>query len=102
MQLFEYTSVKHISSIASDHCYVLAELRRDHPNRWPAAKRPFRYENVWQTHADYDKVVMDLWQSGAGQGGLEGVVEALNSVQSHLGSWGEREFGNMAKKVRKL
>lgn len=25
--LFEYTSVKHISSVESDHCFVLAELR---------------------------------------------------------------------------
>ena len=86
MQLFEYITIKHISSVASDHCYVLVELRHDHPNRWPATQRPFRYENVWQTHADYDKLVMDSWKFGAGQEGLTGVVEALNSVQSQLGS----------------
>ena len=50
MQLFEYTCVKHISSTASDHCYVVAELRRDQPNKWHVGHRPFRYENVWQTH----------------------------------------------------
>ena len=50
MQLFEYTCVKHISSTTSDHCYVVAELRRDQPNKWHAGHRPFRYENVWQPH----------------------------------------------------
>ena len=104
MQLFEYTTVKHISSVASDHCFVLAELCRDHPNRWPASQRPFRYENVWQTHSDYDKLVLDSCKVGAGQEGLKGVVEAPNSVQSQLGSWGsvslvtwQKKFGNCRK-----
>lgn len=29
-------------------------------------------------------------------------MQAFYSVQENLGSWGEREFGNLAKKVRKL
>lgn len=102
MQLFEYTCVKHISSTASDHCYILAELRSNAPNRWPASRRPFRYANIWQTHSQYDQLVKDSWHTGAGQNGLDGVMEALTFVQNKLGSWGDREFGNMAKKVQKL
>lgn len=98
MQLFEHTSVNHINSTTSDHCYVLAELRTIEPNRWPASRRPFRYENIWQSHSQYDQLVMDSWQTGVGQNGLEGVMVALTSIQQTLGSWGDREFGNMARK----
>ena len=71
--LFEFSSVKHISSIASDHCYVLAELRSRPQNLWPRGHRTFRYENVWQTHVDYDDLIKSLWVSGSGNDGLTGV-----------------------------
>ena len=102
LNLFQSTSVKHVSSVESDHCFVVAELRTNMNNKWPRAKRNFRYEEVWQSHSQYDKLVRDMWQTGAGQRGLQGVVEALGTVQKDLGAWGEREFGNLQKKVRCL
>ena len=102
LDLFEFMSVKHISSTTSDHCYVLAELKVEQARAWPRAAKSFRYENVWQTHGDYDQLIKDAWQRGSGQEGLEGVVSALTSIQHHLSTWGEHEFGNLNKKVRKL
>ena len=64
--------------------------------------RPFRYENVRQTHCDYDSLVQEIWQSESGREGLEGVVHALTAIQSGFGSWGACEFGNIEKKVKKL
>ena len=43
-----------------------------------------------------------MWRTGSSQGGLQGVIEALAVVQSQLGEWGQHEFGNMQKKVRRL
>lgn len=57
---------------------------------------------MWQSHRQYDQLVRDLWHAGAGQGGLQGIVDALTIVQKDLGAWGEREFGNLSKKVCKL
>jgi hypothetical protein len=37
MNLFAFSSVKHISSTVSDHCYVQAELRTAQVNAWPRA-----------------------------------------------------------------
>ena len=54
LSLFEFSSVKHISSTVSDHCYVLTEMRKSPVSSWPRSQRSFRYENVWQTHEDYD------------------------------------------------
>lgn len=60
LSLFEYSSVKHISSTASDHCYVLAELKSISANAWPRGQHSFRYENVWQAHLDYDEIVKNM------------------------------------------
>ena len=80
LDLFEFASVRHISSTESDHCYVFTELKMSLTNLRPRANRAFRYENVWQSHSDYDNVVEKLWKKGSGQGGLQGVVEALVTV----------------------
>jgi hypothetical protein len=57
---------------------------------------------VWQTHIDYDKLVLDNWQIGAGQQGLHGVFDALHSLQGKLSTWGAEEFGSLARTVWKL
>jgi hypothetical protein len=102
LNLYQAMNVKHISCVESDHCFVVAEPRSSEQSKWQRKQRSFRYENVWQCHAQYDQLVLDLWRVGAGQEGLQGVVDALAIVQKDLGAWGEREFGNLSKKVRTL
>src|SRR5665811_421922 len=57
LSLFEFSSVKHISSTSSDHCCILAELCSSPQNAWSRGQRSFRSENVWQTHSGYDELV---------------------------------------------
>jgi hypothetical protein len=64
--------------------------------------RQFRYENVWQTHIEYDKLVNDNWLHGSGQQGLHGVLSALHTLQEKLTVWGADEFGCLARTVWKL
>jgi hypothetical protein len=64
--------------------------------------KQFRYENVWQPHVDYDKLVMDNWQKGAGEGGMRGITQALDGLQTKLSTWGAKEFGCLARRIRKL
>ena len=68
----------------------------------PRAKRQFRYENVWQTHPDYDRLVCDTWRGIQHTPGLQGIASALGSLQSILEPWGSKEFGCLARTVRKL
>jgi hypothetical protein len=49
-------------------------------------ERNFKYENVWQTHADYDKVVNDLWTKVEKGTCLSGFANSLCSLQSGLES----------------
>jgi hypothetical protein len=99
---FNYTKVRHIATTESDHCFLLIEFREQATEGRARGGRQFRYENVWQTHADYDQLVLDAWQKGAGQEGLQGVMHALDNMQASLSSWGAKEFGGLARKGRKL
>ncbi|KAE8768499.1 hypothetical protein D1007_60027 [Hordeum vulgare] len=81
---FGHTRVRHISTTESHHCFVLVELREHVVARGRQGAKQFRYEDVWQTHADYDSFVMTNWQKGAGQQGLTGVLGALNDMPSSL------------------
>jgi hypothetical protein len=99
---FEHISMWHIVTTESDHCFVLVKFCENMAEERGRGGKQFRYENVWQTHADYDKLVLDNWQKGAGAAGLGGVVQALNLMQESLSSWGAKDFGCLAGKGRKL
>jgi hypothetical protein len=99
---FAHYRVRHIVSAESDHCFVFVEFRKEEHVERAKGARQFRYEDVWQTHVDYDKLILDKWQRGAGQQGLSGVVDALSNLQTNLSVWGAKEFGCLARKVRKL
>ncbi|XP_073362819.1 uncharacterized protein [Aegilops tauschii subsp. strangulata] len=99
LQHFELARVRHISAIESDHCFVFVETRVSVDRRGP---RQFRYENVWQSHVDYDRIVADLWRKNHSGQGLASISATLQCMQVELGTWGAREFGCLAKTVKKL
>ena len=61
LDLFEFSCVKHITSAESDNFFMLAELRTTPVTGWARPQRSFCYENVWQTHDDYDEMVGNMW-----------------------------------------
>ena len=65
-------------------------------------KKQFRYENVWQTHVDYDNVVKHTWLSQPREPGLQGVAHSLQLLQRTLEQWSVREFGCIRRTVRQL
>lgn len=83
----------------SDHCFVLVETQETNFKRGP---KPFHYEDVWQSHVEYDKFIAEAWRRNHAGPGLAGIQETLQKLQTELGSWGAQEFGCLAKKVKKL
>ena len=65
---------------------MLVELKEQVPVYRTRGAKPFRYEEVWQTHADYDQMVLENWQRGSGKQGLAGVLGALQNMQEMLGT----------------
>jgi hypothetical protein len=98
MAKFEHIKVRHIITTESDHCFVKVELRELMTDERSSGRRQFRYENVWQTHADYDQLVLDSWQKGSGADGLNGIVQALQLLGTGLSTWGAKEFDYLARK----
>ena len=101
-QIFEYVKVRHICSVESDHCFVLTDFRHQAPSNGSHTSKPFRYENIWQSHADYDNLVADVWRHHCRGAGLASIADTLSTLQGELGACGSREFGCLAKKIKKL
>jgi hypothetical protein len=74
MQMFPIIKVHHIDLVESDHCLVVAELRIHQAPHMRRSARSFRYEDVWQTHADYGKVVKELWEAAQHGSGISGLM----------------------------
>lgn len=91
-QQFRFTKVRHISAAESDHCFVLLEFRVQRDDHGRRGARLFRYENVWQTHSDYEKVVSDCWRGQQRTPDLQGISESLTAMQRRLEPWGKKNL----------
>ncbi|KAE8792398.1 Alanyl-tRNA synthetase [Hordeum vulgare] len=101
LNLFTSITVKHIGAVESDHCFVMAKIRET-ADQGAGRARIFRYEDVWQTHSDYDQLVLDKWRCGQGGQRLQNVSHSLSALQQDLSSWGAKEFSCLSRKIRKL
>ncbi|KAE8804217.1 hypothetical protein D1007_19788 [Hordeum vulgare] len=101
LNLFTSITVRHIGVVESDHCFVMVRLQ-EYADQRTGRARPFRYEDVWQTHADYDQLILDKWRCGEGGQRLLNVAHALSTLQHDLSLWGAKEFGCLLRKIRKL
>ena len=86
----------------SDHCFVLTDFRHQAPSNGSHTSKPFRYENIWQSHNDYDKLVTETWRAQTSQPGLGGIMNSLTALQRSLMPWGVQEFGCLTRRVRQL
>jgi hypothetical protein len=80
---------------------VVTDLRT-HCNIRPTGGHTFRYENVWQTHGDYDRVVSQLWEGENKGNGLGGFANTLKCMKTALDVWGTANFGNFKKNLDNL
>jgi hypothetical protein len=67
--LYPVFRVQHLWAIQSDHCFLLTTLQKQVTRTVHTGQHVFRYENVWQTHKDYDKIVSDMWNATTHEGG---------------------------------
>lgn len=101
-QRFEHTRVRHVCAVESDHCFIITEFRHHTNTHGSTGAKHFRYENVWQSHQDYDQLIADTWKKQVRSPGLQGIADSLVALQRQLEPWGAREFGSSSRSVRKL
>lgn len=101
-QKYDHIRVCHVSAVESDHCFIIVELQEHVHAHGVCRPNQFWYENVWQTHLEYEQLVTKTWQQQHHSPGLQGILDSLGALQSTLEPWGIREFGCLTRTVRQL
>ena len=99
LQLCTITRVRHISSPLSNHCLVVANIKRVDEGEGRAPHK-FMYEEVWQCEDSYEAVVLDGWEKA------KGIICLLDlsiiHLQPHLTNLKVKKFGDIRRKLRKV
>lgn len=72
----------------SDHYFVVAEFHHHAFANNSYVLKQFRYENMWQSHSDYEQLVTESWRSQHRQPCLHGILDSLGALQRQLAPWG--------------
>ena len=92
LNMFAHVLVREVVAAEYNHCFVMGDLQFRAGNSNMKGPKPFRHEDVWHTHVDYDQLVLDKCQKGACQQGLQCVVHAINTLQNNLSCWRRRNL----------
>lgn len=69
-------------------------------NRGPA---PFRYEEMWTRHPEYDQMVAEAWcKADDEERGANGTCSRLRRMTADMQRWGREVFGSVHKQIAKL
>ncbi|KAJ8449185.1 hypothetical protein Cgig2_027187 [Carnegiea gigantea] len=91
---FEEASVRHLLQNQSDHCPILI-LPRGFATIH-SARRPFRFQAAWLSHAQFEECVTDNWQPDLTLGPL------LQHLAKSFDDWNKRVFGNLFHRKKVL
>jgi hypothetical protein len=74
----------------------------DAANRRIALDRPFRYEQMWETHDEYFPMLEKVWASLGKAKTVQNTSEKLKAMASALSAWGKHTFGQVRSELRNL
>jgi hypothetical protein len=100
LEMFEASSVTHIQTADSDHCAIHVRVIRSGASHVQGGGKPFRYENLWQRHHQYQDTVAAAWNGGCMS--LGDVNANLGHLQSTLLRWDREDFGSVKGELQKL
>ncbi|KAL5755807.1 hypothetical protein ACOSQ2_020553 [Xanthoceras sorbifolium] len=93
--MFPEGFVRHLPRINSDHCPIVLNLYSAHiPNNF---LKPFRFEAMWSSHAEYSGLVSNCWTRNVGS-----LSEKLNALAANLKDWNRDSFGSIFRRKRVL
>ncbi|KAH7568757.1 hypothetical protein JRO89_XS06G0045300 [Xanthoceras sorbifolium] len=93
--MFPEGFIRHLLRINSDHCPIVLNLHSAHiPNN---SLKPFRFEAMWASHADYSGFVLNCWNRNVGS-----FSEKLKAFAANLKDWNRDSFGCIFRRKRVL
>ncbi|XP_073367971.1 uncharacterized protein [Aegilops tauschii subsp. strangulata] len=100
--LFPGTEVENIVTEESDHMALVVRVR-DLVTEKPRGDRPFRFEEMWLRHDDYEAMFQRIWGQVQGQHKSPGVVcGRLHEITKEMQRWGRVVFGSVRKQIQRL
>ncbi|KAK2407515.1 hypothetical protein QL285_043126 [Trifolium repens] len=82
----------------SDHCPLLVRY-----NSVDWGPRPFRFNNYWLLHKEFNKVVEQFWRGSNLTGWMAFILkEKLKGLKAHLRIWNIETYGMIDSKIAKL
>jgi exonuclease III len=99
---YPMAEVKHLASIAmSDHLPILLELEPREP-REQRHQHVFRYETMWESHSDFDRMLAQAWAVQTEGEPLQALQSKMLDVSGALSVWGKETFGHVRSEIKKL
>jgi ribonuclease HI len=93
---FPHYKNSHLTRYRSDHCPILLDFSSNPTCRSKKnQKKGNKYEVMWTKHADHIKIMKNAWQQANGS-----LTRKLSSVLHNMQSWGNDQFGCIAKKIK--
>ncbi|KAF7149622.1 hypothetical protein RHSIM_Rhsim02G0229500 [Rhododendron simsii] len=96
-EAFPQAMVFHESAIGSDHCPIILSL--EEPLK---VHRPFRFESMWTTEEECERIIKDQWESDMANDNTSLVVRNLDKCKRNLQAWHRRKFKDIKEQIASL
>ncbi|KAL0328995.1 UNVERIFIED_CONTAM: hypothetical protein Sradi_4886200 [Sesamum radiatum] len=95
-RVFPSSRVQHLTRNVSDHCPLLLSILADQ-KKSPA---PFRFQNMWSKHHDFENLVQTSWLYPINGQGMFKLQQKLFRLKSALKTWNIEVFGNIFDNIK--
>ena len=103
LSLFPETSVEHLLCEESDHQALLVRMLEMAPQLPGMGDRPFRYEEAWTRHEQYEAMIAEAWGAAStGEEGVTAIWQKLSKMTGSMQRWAREVFGSIRRKIKQL
>jgi hypothetical protein len=96
--LFPLAVLEHLTAAASDHSPILLRFEPAVRDKIP---RLFRYETMWESHAEFGSLMEQKWQGNTCLS-MHELENRLRDISGDLTAWGRDTFGSVRRETRDL
>ncbi|XP_055961043.1 uncharacterized protein LOC130015280 [Mercurialis annua] len=87
--------VSHLARYRSDHCPIVVDTSVIQVTKAP---KPFRFEQMWMSHSQFEEVVKDAWIASLGM--TTEFMGKLELCSNQMKSWAHEAFGSVRKQLK--
>jgi hypothetical protein len=100
---FPLATEENLVAISSDHGPILLRWDPKLDMRMRRGRKSsFKYELMWETHADFSSMMSQTWQKEGDARSLPELQQKLSHVAEELQGWGRSTFGHVTMELRQL